>query len=280
MVNKAQIRSLFFANFNTTKDFEVDDDGVVNCEGSAVMRTELDYIPVKFGRVDGHFSVGQKKLKSLHNSPHTVGLRFDVSRNYLLSLAGGPIRVGGTYDCSHNHLETLEGSPRVIHHDFLCYKNNLKTLTYAPQTVEGEFDCSYNLLETLQGGPTTVDKSFSCNVNYLKDLIGMASHIGRDVDCSFNNLESLKGLPDHITGILHLPYNSNLPLLRSLAAGGILFNSFAYHREVGKKIEEILGKFAGQGRKGVIACTTALMKLQTELKQTNPDFDISRNIKW
>ena len=106
----------------------------------------------------------------------------------------------------------------------------------------------------------------------------MPESVGADVDASFNReLESLKGLPNYFPGKLYLTYTLKLPLLRALCArDGVKFTGTqAELSHVAEQIQNILNQFAGQGRRGVLPCTKALMTLEKELK-----IDLSANIKW
>ena len=86
----------------------------------------LTEIPVKFNKVNGHFSCSENKLKSLKGAPKEVGGSFYCSDNNLTSLTGAPKEVGGSFDCSHNNLTSLTGAPKEVGGDFDCSYNKVK----------------------------------------------------------------------------------------------------------------------------------------------------------
>ena len=141
-------------------------------------------------------------------------------------------RVDGSFVCDWNELETLEGAPKSVGKDFRCSGNQLTTLEHSPQSVHGSFDCSYNQLTTLEGAPKIVGEDFWCNNNRLK---------------------SLEGLPA-IPGTLYLSYKPKLPLLRCLLAQKVETRP----KLKDKTVENILNKYAGQGRRAMFDCQKEL----------------------
>jgi hypothetical protein len=166
-------------------------------------------------------------------------------------------RVGGLFNCRDSGLLSLAGSPNY---------------------VGDYFNCSGNRLHSLQGAPQVVVGDFVCKINFLTSLEGMPESVGADVDASFNReLESLKGLPNYFPGKLYLTYTLKLPLLRALCArDGVKFTGTqAKLSHTAEQIQNILNQFAGQGRRGVLKCSHALLTLEKELGK-----DIRANIKW
>ena len=121
--------------------------------------------------------------------------------------------------------------------------------------IYGYFWCSHNQLETLAGTPRWVRGNFTCTSNQLTTLEGSLNSVGGDFWC-FNNssLRSLEGLPD-ISGTLFLSYSPTLPLLRCLLAQQVEFEPSLPD----KTVENILNKYAGQGRAGAIDCKRELV---------------------
>ena len=144
-------------------------------------------------------------------------------------------------------------------------------------TVSGWFDGSDIGLTSLKGSPKTVGKFFNCCGNKLTSLEGGPGTVGLNFDCTGNPLKSLKGAPTKIGGSFHLDYHPDLPLLRTLVAEeGVRFgvNSMLKY-PYSEKIEDVLLKFGGHGKKSVLQCTKELLTLEKEL-----GIDIRANIKW
>lgn len=71
-------------------------------------RTNLYIIPVKFGRVMGHFGIAGNKLQTLKNCPNYVEKNFDCSSNQLISFDGVPSVIGGSASFSSNKLNNID----------------------------------------------------------------------------------------------------------------------------------------------------------------------------
>jgi hypothetical protein len=80
-------------------------EGEVDVDGNVIMiDMNLTEIPVKFGKITGHFN---------------------CSNNHLTSLEFAPSKVGGDFYCYQNHLTSLEGCPDYVGGNFYCLNNNL-----------------------------------------------------------------------------------------------------------------------------------------------------------
>ena len=114
----------------------------------------------------------------------------------------------------------------------------LRTLEGFPEEIiDGRLVVSRNNLKNFKGGPKRVDDGVSArNMPYLT---------------------SLEGFPTQINGWVRLDYDPNLPLLRTLVAkkGIVLFPSGPRT----ERIENIMDKYAGQGRAAVIDCKRDLV---------------------
>lgn len=115
---KADILNWLAMNCRTDGKFHIQDDGVVNVEGSLRLSAEgsyrLETLAVHFGYVRGDCDFHAcELLHSLVGSPHTVFGKFSCSHNEeLLSLKGAPRTVGGVFDISNcRNLESLEDGP-------------------------------------------------------------------------------------------------------------------------------------------------------------------------
>lgn len=134
MVDPAEIEYLLNTYFENamTEDLFSEDDYVVAADGSVETYTDVSSkklmpngrLPLKFGVVDGNFSVAGAGLQTLLHSPTRVIGTFDCSGNKLTSLAHSPKSVI-SFQCSNNQLTTLSGCPKVS--DELWCDNNLLT---------------------------------------------------------------------------------------------------------------------------------------------------------
>ena len=109
---------LNITNWTVNSDGTVDVDGDVNIAGR-----RLKTLPLKFGKVTGHFACFNNELTSLEGAPREVGGHFMCDVNKLVSLKGAPKEVGGSFHCMRNKLTTLEGGPREVGGDFNCHNN-------------------------------------------------------------------------------------------------------------------------------------------------------------
>lgn len=128
------------------KKYKFNDDGSIDVDGDVYMSSkELDYIPIKFGRVSGNFICTFNKLKSLKWCPYYVGGNFSCTGNKLKDLTDGPEEVGGNYWCDKNNLESLKGLAFEIGRNLVCRDNpNLRQLETL-SNITGKILCSRNI---------------------------------------------------------------------------------------------------------------------------------------
>jgi len=150
-------------------------------------------------------------------------------------------------------------------------------------TVSGSFNCDEVELKSLVGAPTHVGKHFNCNGNHLENLEGGPNEVGGSYHCNHMTLKSLKGLAENIGEAIWVKYHPELPLLRTLVAkrGVILWEINKYIPE-GSLVEGTMSEFKGQGKRGFLAATIALLKLEKQLQEKYPSNNINlrENIKW
>ena len=201
-----------------------------------VNKNEIMELLKKYFKTTGVITIDDEGLVSCTGD---VGLQPELKHERL------PVsfdKVGGKVHCSNNQLTTLQGAPKKVGGLFWCHNNQLTTLEGAPTSVGGDFWCYHNQLTSLQGGPNNVGGSFWCH---------------------YNQLTTLEGLP--VVRKLFLSYSPTLPLLRCLLAKQVEF-----HPELeNKTIENILNKYAGQGKRALFDC-------QKELE----DAGFERNARW
>ena len=137
------------------------------------------------------------------------------------------------FDVGGMGLTSLQGSPKYVYNEFRCNENNLQTLEGGPDAVGEHYLCGFNQLKSLQGAPKKVLGSLSC--------------VG-------NPLESLEGIPQEGLGRIALQYSPTLPLLRALVAKKIVFMHRVDESEPPQKVQEIMNKYAGQGKAAMFDC--------------------------
>jgi hypothetical protein len=144
--------------------------------------------------------------------------------------------VNGNFSCGLAGLTSLKGAPHTVGGNFSCIENKLTSLEHAPSIVYGGFDCSSNQLTSLQGSPCTT---------------------GSIYNCSLNPLTSLQGLPNKMIGkgMMLLPWNDTLPLLRVLLVKGIHWLNIE-----AKECRDIMDKYLGKGYAGMVPCARELIK--------------------
>jgi len=87
--------------------------------------SDLTEIPeiIKDLEIKGSFRCSYNHLKSLKNSPKSVGGDFLCNNNMLSSLTGVTEHIGGNFYCQHNELKSLKGAPKTVGGNFYCYYN-------------------------------------------------------------------------------------------------------------------------------------------------------------
>jgi hypothetical protein len=155
-------------NYTINEDSTIDVDGDVNLHEKGLTK-----LPLKFGKVSGHFNCISNQLKSLEGSPLSVGGGFYCQYNQLESLSGAPLSVGGYFDCGDNQLISLEGAPLSVGGGFYCRDNQLISLEGSPLSVGGDFSCSFNQLISLEGISGRISGGIYCSNNQLRDVKGV-----------------------------------------------------------------------------------------------------------
>ena len=250
-IDKDKILELFIEYFEYDGEITIDDNRFISCSGNVKLIKKIYKLPVKFLKVDGNFDCRNNNLETLEGSPTSVSSSFSCSNNQLTTLVGGPTSVDGDFYCHNNQLTTLDGSPTSVSVDFNCSYNQLTTLEGSPTSVGGDFSCSRNQLTTLEGGPTSVGGGFYCYNN--------------------PNLKNLNHLPIGISEV-SITYLPTMPLLKCLIANNIQFHP---NTNIINIIEDVLNKYAGQGRRGALSCAADLLSLGKKL-----NIDLTMNARW
>jgi hypothetical protein len=178
-------------NFNLGK-FDITDSGLIDVHGDVDIKySSLEYLPLRFGKINGSFNCGGLALQSLKGSPAHVRYNFNCDNNLLSTLKHGPKYVGGTYDCSRNKLQNLHGCAPEIGRELICKMNTLKTLYGCPKAFFGSINCSHNQLTDFTGVPERFKGDLHAHSNYLKNLIGFKEFDGTIfVDCTASSINT------------------------------------------------------------------------------------------
>ena len=171
---------------------------------------------------------------------------------------------GGSFYCDGNELTSLKGAPSRVGGSFDCASNKLTSLEGAPSHVGGSFNCSNNELTSLNGAPSHVGGSFNCsNNNNLTSLEGAPSQVGGDFSCHNNELTSLKDVYKHITEIKGI-FDASDNLIKSHVLGLLLIKGVTEVKLDNKQVEEILNRYLGKGRAGMLMAQEELIEAGLE----------------
>ena len=118
------------------------------------------------------------------------------------------------------------------------------------------FYCSDNKLTSLEGAPSRVHKSFLCNHNLLTSLEGAPSQV-RFFYCNHNQLTSLVGIHKIIKSCIGIDLSSN-PIKEG--GLGLLLIKGLDAINVDKPAFDIIAKYLGKGKRGMIDCQQELIK--------------------
>lgn len=117
-------------------------------------------LPIKFGFVDGYFSLGAcRDLTTLEGSPYQC-------RNFWMN--------------GLSKIKNLKGGPKIINGDYRAYGSGITSLEGSPEEVRGTFDVDGTKIKSLKGSPKSCYR-FLCQENKIKDLIGgpeIVEHLG------------------------------------------------------------------------------------------------------
>lgn len=263
----------WLTKFTTVKpsDYVIYKDGQVDvyndCHVQSKLRN-LKYIPVKFGLVEGTFSLNESQLRSLENCPHKVGKELRIYDGSFTNLSGAPHEVGEKVIITDvQSLRSLEGFPSLVGRsitlrNLFMYSSQLQ---YLPRTVNGAL--------------------MLYHMHLLKDLKGLPESIKDHLDLRNTALRSLEGFT-HCGGDLVLDYELTMPLLRCLqAAQGIhLVNKQSHehtpHEVPVKRVERVLNEFTGQGKAAALKAALALKQLGKELDPDASENMLQHNARW
>ena len=134
------------------RNYNINEDGSIDVDGNVDFHFKrLTELPLKFGKVSGHFYCSYNHYASLEGAPREVGGGFYCSYNQLESLEGSPEKVGGNFYCNNNQLKSLEGSPLEVGGNFHCNNNQLSSLSGISKYISGGIYCEHNQLRDVKG---------------------------------------------------------------------------------------------------------------------------------
>ncbi len=110
-------------------NYKINSDGTVDVDGDVDLSHEgLTELPVKFGKINGHFDCCRNKLTSLKGSPTNINGDFFCYNNNLSSFEGGPTFIGSNFWCDNNQINSFKGFPSYIGDNFDCNGNPIFTI--------------------------------------------------------------------------------------------------------------------------------------------------------
>jgi hypothetical protein len=119
---------------NNIKNYTIHPDLTIDVDGNVdIGLIDSVKLPVRFGKVTGHFECDRMGLESLH---------------------GCPSEVGGDFYCYDNNLTSLEGCPRIVSGEFNFYGNKVKNFIGGPTEIHGPINFYKNNITSFVGFPT------------------------------------------------------------------------------------------------------------------------------
>lgn len=261
MVDHSYVDRIIQQDFHIIGSYTFDPvNDVVNVNGSVVvLRLHNSALSLNFGKVSGDFSFHKVyALETLAGSPHTVGGHFDCSRQALKSLEHAPRQVG-SMDCSENQLTSLANAPTKCDLTFNCAFNiKLINLEGAPASCTDLLLTNCDQIISLKGAPRTIPGRLVVSQTSITNFEHAPEQVGSLLAFGCYELEDLTSLP-HIAHHVSMIYKPSMPLLKLLTATSIQLGGSA-PRRAAEEVEDILNKYAGQGKAGAIKCAGELVK--------------------
>lgn len=146
-------------------------------------------------------------------------------------------QIGRLFNCNDYKVSSLEGFPRKILGPCYFSGNSLTSLEGMPKHFYSSLYINNNKLTSLVGGPETVNGDFLVHQNPL---------------------QTLDGLPSVVDGELTFTITKTLPILKVLNVQHVQKIEVFPANDGTDRIGDILNKYKGQGRTGVIRCAAEL----------------------
>lgn len=176
----------------------------------------------------------------------------------LIPVPGGEMPIHITHVDGHmflsGHVRSLHNMPHTVTGSFMCNNCGLTSLQGGPTKVGGNYGCSSNMLTSLAGCPP-IQGDLMFDDNLLTDL----SSVPR---ASFayggkNPWKNFRHTPDHIGQVMVI-ITPQTPLLGLLSAQQI--SCIDENGEYKEQINQILNKYAGEGKRAILNCALELKK--------------------
>ncbi len=257
---------------NSQHGFIVNTQGDVNLKGQNLAR-----IPIKFGRIEGHFDCSENKLKDFDFAPYYVAHGFYASQNELTSLKGCPNFVGADMNVSENKIKNLDFFPKFLGREFNISKNELKTLEGLPKVMNGGLFCRANRLQSLKGAPEHIKGSLNCADNEITSLEHCPPIIEFNLFIYNNPIEHFRFIPSEVRGDIHLFRNSekeNKTMKAELVRLGVVLENQSL-----KYITINYDDLVGLHRATMIEIEKNLIANSIEMRHKNDNANSRGNIK-
>lgn len=110
-----------FCKLYKIRNYSIHDDGTVDVFGDCLLiRGDVSFskLPIKFGYIEGRFTIYSRRLTTLEGCPHTVNEEFYCSGSKIKNLVGAPSSVGSITTFDSPFMTSLEGVPSEIREGF------------------------------------------------------------------------------------------------------------------------------------------------------------------
>lgn len=202
----------------------VNADQVIDVQGDAMFKPHIKRLGVKFGTVTGDFGAWDPN---------------GSATSLLTTLEGFPKKVGGHASVAQSKVTNLHHAPNQVGDTFYAYEcEHLTSLMGSPRWVGGSFKAYDCKLTSLAGAPLVVKGEFVVDGNPLENYL----HV-----------------PEGCTRLI-LPYNQSAPILRLLEYPKVEFRFNGVTKGSHHIVNEIMVKYAGQGKTGAIRAAAELIK--------------------
>jgi hypothetical protein len=223
VVNYDHINIILDQQVNIHGEHDVNTDHTVDVEGDVEYKTSINQLRVQFGTITGSFV----RNRSTPQDPR------------LNSLVGFPRKVEGSVSVARSRIRDLTHAPNQVEGHFWAYHcAQLQSLHGAPRWVGGNFVAYNCALTSLKGAPLVVKGLF---------------------EVSGNPLENYDHIPEGCVSV-KLPYNKSAPILRLLVYPEVTFTWDGVTTQAHPFVDEVMRKYAGQGRAGAIRAAAELVK--------------------
>ncbi len=220
----------------------------------------MDELPFEMSSVSGYFDAERCGLTTLKGCPDWVGDVFNCNHNRLDTLSYGPSTVQGGFSAAYNQLTDLSFMPTQILYWIDVSENQISSLHGVPDKINGDFNVSFNKIDSFRFGPTEVSEDYDIHDNELSSFDHAPNHVGGAFNVFHNKIKSLKNIHSELLSCPLLDISNN-----PIEEGGIgliliegLNELIADDCGEFTKAAEIISKYLGQGKAGLLECQEEL----------------------